>query len=511
MDRRTVLKGLAASALVTATGKPSFAAPTRGGHMRLALAGGSSVASLDPTTYSDSGMYILAYATKSGLTEITSKSTVSPALAESWDFSKDARTWIFNLRKGVTFHSGKSLTADDVIASINLHRGPDSKSAGASWLSDVQDVKADGQNRVVFSLAGGNAEFAAVLSAVPMQILPSKGGEITDVATADGTGAYILEDFEPGARASVKRNPNYWNPDVGFVDSAEVLYVADAAARMNALRSGNVDIINRVDAKTARLLKRVPGLKVEEINGGLHDVFCMMTDVAPFNDPNVRLALKYAINRKEMVEKVLMGHGEVANDNPLAPSNPYYLKDLPQREYDPEKAKFYLNKAGLTSVDIPLSVSETGFPGATDAAVLYAGSAQEAGLNINVTREPDDGFFEKVWMKKPFTVDFWEGQATADMTLSKAYSATSPHNETHWKNPKFNELLIAARGETDEPKRRVMYQDMQQLIHDDGGAVIPMYVNHLWAVGSKVKHNEDISVDYDLDGMKCIQRWWLAD
>ena len=509
IDRRTLLKGAAAAAFTSSSLSRAYAAPKKGGNLRIGMAGGNTTDSLDPATYIDSGMFLVGNTSKDSLVQVNSKNEVVPALAEKWESTTDAKRWVFTLRKGVTFHSGKSLTSEDVIASINHHRGADSKSSFADVVKPIEKIEADGAQNVVFTLKDGNADFAAIISSVYLSIMAANGDKV-DATSKDGTGPYILEEFEPGVRTTFKRNPNYWNPDTGFVDTAEVLFVADAAARMNALRTGRVDVINRVDVKTATLLGRVSGIKIEEAKGGQHYVFCMFVDAKPFDDVNVRTALKYAIKRQEMVDKILAGHGYVGNDHPIPVTNKYFAKDLLQREYDPDKAKFYLKKAGLTSLEVPLSVAEAGFAGATDAGVLYEASAKECGITIKLTREPNDGYFDNVWMKKPFTVDYWSGHNTADLQFSYGYAAEAPYNETHWKNPRFNELLVAARVETDEAKRSAMYQEMQLLVHDDGGSVIPMFANHVWAKNDKVGHEADVGAELEMDGLRCISRWWMA-
>ena len=508
ITRRSVLQGTAASLAIMSCSS-ARAAPKKGGQLRVGMAGGNTTDSLDPATYVDSGTYLVGNASKDSLAQFSSTNEVAPGLAEAWESSKDAKRWVFRLRKGITFHSGKALTAQDVIASINHHRGENSKSSFVDVVKPIEKIEADGERNIVFTLKEGNADFPAVAADVHLSILPANGDQV-DATTKDGTGAYILEEFEPGVRATFKRNPNYWDPNAGFVEAAEVLFIADVAARMNALRTGRVDVINRVDAKSAGLLGRVSGIAIEEAKGGQHNVFCMFVDAKPFDDVNVRLALKYAINRQEMVDKVLSGHGYVGNDHPISKTNKYFDKDLPQREYDPDKAKFYLKKAGLTSLEVPLSVSEAGFAGSTDAGVLYESSAEQCGITIKLTREPNDGYFENVWMKKPFTVDYWSGHNTADLMFSFGYAAEAPYNETHWKNPRFNELLVAARSETDEAKRAPMYHEMQRLVHDDGGSVIAMFANHVWARNDKVAHAPDVGSEYEMDGLRCISRWWMT-
>lgn len=512
IPRRTLLQGLAAASLI---GLPKLShaqstTPKKGGHLRFAMAGGSSQDSLDPRTYVDVVMFMTSYTTKGMLTELSGQNQIVPSLAESWEGSDGAKKWIFKLRKGVTFHSGKSFDANDAIASIDLHRGPDSTSSVKVLLDPIATMTAPDASTLVIELTSGNADFPALLSDCHIPMLPLVDGKV-DPNTKDGTGAYKLDVFEPGARLSFVRNENFWNAgNVGWLDSAEVIVVTDNAARMNALRAGEADVINRVDIKTANLLKRVPDMQLEEVESGQHSVFCMRTDTAPFTDVNVRQALKFAINRQEMVDKILMGHGSVGNDNPISKFHKFHATDIPQREYDPEKAKWHLSKAGLTSLDVPLSTAEIGMSGSNDAGQLYVESARAAGINITATREPDDGYWDNVWMKKPFSVDYWGFRVTPDWQLSIAYAADAAYNETHWKNARFNELLIAARSELDEAKRGGMYHEMQLLVHNEGGAVIPMFTNHIWAARKNVGHPAEMASDREMDGLRCIERWWVA-
>ena len=126
---------------------------------------------------------------------------------------------------------------------------------------------------------------------------------------------------------------------------------------------------------------------------------------------NVRLALKHAINRQELVDKILFGHGTVGNDQPIGPSYRFYDGDIPQTTYDPDKAKFYLKEAGLDSLEVTLSAADAAFPGAVDSAVLYQDEAAKAGINLTVNRVPNDGYWSDVWLKAPFCAVYWGGRA----------------------------------------------------------------------------------------------------
>jgi peptide/nickel transport system substrate-binding protein len=223
----------------------------------------------------------------------------------------------------------------------------------------------------------------------------------------------------------------------------------------------------------------------------------------------VRLALKFAINRQALVDTVLSGHGTVGNDQPVARSSPNFASELPQREYDPEKARYHLKQAGMDSLTVDLKVADAGWGGygAVDAATLYKEHAKAAGININVIRVAEDGYWAD-YDNWDFRVSYWAGRPTDDMLFSTTYAAGSPENETFWNNEKFNKLLVAARSELDDKKRRDMYVEMQRLVRDDGGAVIPIFVNFLLARSEKVEHG-DLASDWEMDGGRHIERWWF--
>jgi peptide/nickel transport system substrate-binding protein len=309
----------------------------------------------------------------------------------------------------------------------------------------------------------------------------------------------------------LKRNPNYWKEDRAHFDDVELIGINDIAARMNAIVAGEVDAISRADLKSLPLLqKRIDEIAIEEVTGTQHYTMPMFTDTPPFNDNNVRLALKHAIDRKALVRTVLFGHGVPGNDNPITPANRYYAADIPVREYDPDKAKHYLKQAGHDTLQVNLSAADAAFLGALDTAILFKEQAAKAGIDVNVVREPDDGYWTDVWLKKPFVMCFWGGRPTEDWMFSQVYAKDAPWNDTHWKNERFNQLLAEARPELDENKRRALYHEMQLILRDEGGVIVPMYANYVFARSTKVARGKAIAANWELDGWKCIERWWFA-
>lgn len=510
--REFMVAAIAAGASVSLAGtmfsSSAYAGAKKGGHFKYGIGAGGTTDSLDPATTTHTYTQLINHAAYNYLTEVNNKGELVGELSPEWDVSKDAKTWTFTLRSGVTHHNGKSMDANDVIASINYHRGEDSKSAAKGIVDAIESIKADGKNTVVFELSGGNADFPFLMSDYHLPILPSKDGKI-NATSGVGTGGYIIENFDPGVATQFKRNPNYWKQGHAHFDSIEMLVVADVAARTNALTTGAIHAMDRCDLKTVHLLKRNKKIEVTQKTGTQHYTLPMNATLAPFDNNHVRLALKYAIDREVLVKTILRGFGTVGNDHPIGASNAYYAKDLPQRVYDPDKAKFHLKKAGLSSLDVELAAADAAFAGAVDTAVLYKEHASKCGINITVNRVPNDGYWSNVWMKKPWVMSYWGGRPTEDWMFSIAFAAKANWNEGFWQNTAFNKLLISARSELDTAKRGEMYAEMQRLVSDEGSVIIPMYASYVSALSKKIGHDY-IATNWDNDGLRSLERWWMA-
>lgn len=512
VSRRGVLQGATAigtAALVTPWGTRLHAQPVRGGTLRMGMAYGSSTDSLDPGTWENDFMIFQAHTRNNYLTEIGADGSLMPELAESWEASDDAAIWTFTMRSGVQFHSGHVLTAEDVIASINHHRGPDSTSAAAAIVGDITDITADGMN-VVFTLAAGNADFPFIMSDYHLPILPAQADGTIDPMTTDGCGPFAIEELEFGVGARYVRHDGYWKEGLPYFDAIETISIFDDAARQNALISGEVDYIDTADLNTVHLLQRAPGIEILSVTGNQHYGLPMDTRAAPFDDVNVRQALKFAINRQQLVDTILNGYGSLGNDHPIGPGQRFFNADLPQREFDPERAQFHLREAGLETLEVDIHLADAAFAGALDAGVLYSESAAACGITVNVVREPNDGYWSNVWMQEPFAGTYWGGRPTEDWMFTTTYAEGAAWNETFWSNERFNTLLVAARSELDENLRREQYYEMQQIVSDEGGIIIPMFANYVGAYSSALAHADDISTIWRNDGHRIGERWWFA-
>lgn len=508
-----VALGVSMTAATSFVEKAHAATPKKGGRLRMGITGGATSDTLDPGQILDSYMINVQFGQcRNNLTEVAASGELIPELAESWDSTPDAKTWKFNIRKGVEFHNGKSLDAQDVVDSINHHLGEDSKSAAKGILSGIVSVKKDGNHGVVVELSGGDADFPFLMSDYHMNICPSNGDGTIAWKEAIGTGGYKLKEHEAGVRTLTERNPNYWKEGMAHFDEVETLQIADVNARTNALRTGSLDVMSNVDVKTVNRLKRVSGIVVESTTGNKQVTLPMRTDTAPYDDNNVRLALKHIVDREQWLQKIAYGYGELGNDSPIGPANIYRATndEMPQRAYDPEKAKFYLKQAGLNSLTVQFHAAGTGFPGANDAAQLMKETAKAAGIDIDIVREPDDGYWSNVWMQKPWCACYWSGRPTENWIFSQIYAADASWNDTFWKHDRFNELLVQGRAELDTSKRRGIYVEMQQIVHNEGGVVLPLFLSDVLARTDKLATPEQIGNNWELDGEKNAERWWFA-
>jgi peptide/nickel transport system substrate-binding protein len=164
---------------------------------------------------------------------------------------------------------------------------------------------------------------------------------------------------------------------------------------------------------------------------------------------------------------------------------------------------------GLDKLKIKLHAADGAFRGAVDAAILYKAHAEKAGIDIEVVREPSDGYWSNVWAKKPWCASYWGGYSTENAMLSTRYAPGAPWNETQWDHERFNNLMMEARSELDETKRREMYAEMQRILRDEGGAVVPMFANAILARNDKVAHGK-LGGNLPLDGRRLIERWWMS-
>jgi len=482
----------------------------RGGTFRWGIHDGNTGDTHDPGTYVTRTMIFLAHTHRSYLTMINGDGSLGPDLATDWEANDAASEWTFSINPNASFHSGRAVTANDVVASLNHHRGDASTSAAKALLSDVVDIKADGDSTVVITLSGGNADLPWLMTDYHFAICPGNDDGSIDWQSGDGSGPYKIDSGEFGVQFSLTRHDG-WHGEGAWFDAVEVITLNDPNARQTALVTGDVDAVSQVDVKTMALLERDPNIKVFNIPSAGALTMPMFCDTAPFDNVDVRNALKLAMNRDEVIEKIMFGAATKGNDFHHSPAQPYWPDDIPQRDYDPDEAKSLLKKAGAENLTVSLSTADSVSAGAVDMCVLYAEHAKAAGINVNVVREPNDGYYSDVWLKKPFCLVSWGARPTPDVMYTLAYKADAAWNESRWQNERFNELLLQAKAELNDELRAEQYREMALLARNDGGTIIPLFNNFVYGARGNVGTPENIAASWESDGARAASRWWFTD
>ena len=500
--------GMTASAATGLWTKNAKAAPTRGGKFRLAQHDGNTSDTHDPGTYLSYFTIVLAHTFRSYLTLINTDQTLGPDIATEWSATPDATEWTFKLNPNATFHSGAKVTAADVLASMNHHRGEESASAAKALLGSVEEIIDNGDHSVTFKLSSPNADLPWIMPDYHLPIVPANADGTANWQSGDGSGPYRLVSYEPGIGARLERFDD-WHGEGAYFDEIEMIAINDPNARQTALVAGDADASSLLENRTLSLLARDPNIEVDNVPSASAITLPMHTNTAPYDNPDVRMALKLAINREELVEKIQFGAATIGNDFHHSAAMPYYPTDIPQREYDPDKARDLIRAAGLEGHTFQLSAAESVTTSAVDLCVLYSEQAAAAGINIEVVREPNDGYWSDVWLTKPWCLVSWGARPTPDVMYTLAYKDDAPWNESYWQNERFNEVLLQAKAELDDVRRAEMYREMAMIARDDGGSVIPFFPNFVYGRRSNVRHTGELAASWMLDGARAGSRWWF--
>jgi peptide/nickel transport system substrate-binding protein len=514
-SRRDMMRVMAAgSMLATGAGgllagaRSAFAAPApkKGGKIRVAYDVGSTADTMDPAKGSAGSDYIRFFMFYSGLTQLDASLTPQMNLAEALDTS-DAKTWVIKLRKGVAFHDGKALAPADVVYSLMRHKNPATASKVKSLADQFTDVKATGPNEVTLTLESANADLPVIL-ATPQFVIVRDG--TTDFNAGIGTGPYKVKSFKPGVSTVGVRNDSYWKPGLPYLDQIELISISDNAARVNALLSGDVHLINSVDPRSTQRIASTPGYAVKETKSGLYSDLIMRRDNTITGNPDFVNGMKYLFDRDQIRTAVFRGYAVIGNDQPIPPGHRYFNASLPQRKVDLDKAKFYFQKAGAIGTPLPPIYATPDANGSVEIAELMQQTGAKVGLNVTVNRVPADGYWSNHWMKHPLGFGSVNPRSSADVLFTQFFKSDAAWNESGWKNPKFDQLLLAARSETDDAKRKQMYGDMQVIVAGQGGIGIPAFISLLDANDQRLQGLGSIPTGAMMGFSFAEHVWWNA-
>ena len=485
-SRRSLLKGGCGAISLALAGAPLFdsaraQAPKKGGRLLVGCAGGGAKDKLDPHTPVSFPDISRVFALYEPLAARDANYEFQMVLAEEISANPTADLWTVRLKQGVEFHNGKTVTADDAIASIQRIINPKDPKSGAAGLSDIDPdgFKKLDERSFSIKLKAPFAEFDSQLGQYGNGIVPAD----FDPSKPVGTGPFKFGSFAPGDRSTFAAHKNYWRAGMPYVDELVIIDFPDDTARINALLGGQVHAIDNIPFSQTRVLDATPGVKTLSAKTGAWLPFTMRVDTKPFDDVRVRQALRLIVDREQMIKQALSGQGSVANDL-YSPFDPGYAKDLPQRHQDIDQAKSLLKAAGQSDLEVELVTASVG-AGIVEAAQVLAEQARKAGVKINVRKVDSGVFYGQDYLKWPFAQDFW---FTRDYLPQVANCAlpSSPFNETHFNDAKFQGLIADARKTLDKAKRYEIMREAQKIEYESGGYIIWGFRDQVDAYSTKI-------------------------
>ncbi|MCZ0811601.1 MAG: ABC transporter substrate-binding protein [Pseudomonadota bacterium] len=488
--RRDLLKMLMSSgvalgaggSLLMQAGQAVAATPKTGGHMKAAGWSSSTADTLDPAKATLSTDYTRCCALYNRLTFLNEAGEVEMELAESIE-SGDAQTWQVKLRPGVSFHDGKPFTSADVVFSLNRHLDPAVGSKVNSIAKQMTEVAAEDDMTVRIVLAEPNADLPTILSLHHFLIVADG---TTDFSKGIGTGAFMLEEFDPGVRSIAVRNPNYFKDEGPYLDSFEYFAIPDNNARVNALLSGDIQLAAAVNARSLRMVEGQSQVETLITTAGNYTNLNIRLDLDPGAKAGFIEGMRHLVNREQIQKSVLRGLAEIGNDQPVSPINRYHNSELQPRDFDPERARALFEKAGLLGESVPIVASEAA-TASIDMATVVQQAGAEIGMTFDVQRVPSDGYWSNYWLKAPVHFGNINPRPTPDILFSLLYSSDAPWNESQFKSEKFDSMLVEARGTLDESLRTDIYWEMQEMVANDAGTLIPTYISNVDAMSTTLK------------------------
>jgi peptide/nickel transport system substrate-binding protein len=474
---KAAIYGFLYALLLTACGTGAGAA--RAGTLRVAT---QPIVQTDPAFISSDAEVLVANHVYDYLVDIDPDNNITPRLATAWSVSDDGLTYSFQLAQGVTFHDGSAFNADDVIWTFDRLRDQDLELPTADLYSNIETIQASGEFDVTFILAESNPFFLYDLSDNHALILDSGN---TDPAQFNGTGPFRVESSS-SERIDLVANEDYFQPDQPRLTRLEITFFDDENAAVNALRSGQIDLVMRMSTSLFNSLRGEEGITLVDIPTNGFDLIRLRSDRPPGDNPQVIQAFKLATDRQEIFELVQQGYGAVGRDSPIGPLfTSYYTErtSLPAR--DPEAARSLLAQAGYPDgLSLELHTPDTG--GRPDLAAVLKEQWSEAGIDVEIMVEPESVYYgDNGWLEVDLGITGWGSRPVPQFYLDVMLECEAVWNESHFCDPEFDRLSQIAGSTLDEEARVQAYADIQEILIERGPVIIPYYFAQFFAYDSQ--------------------------
>ncbi len=500
--------------------EPGMSGPQHGGTLSVAVSGFKN---FDPDLMgvgAGGGTFYYQNAFD-GLIEVGPDAKLVNKTIESWEANSDLSVYTMKVRSGMTFQDGEAVEAEDIKYTIDRMLDPESSAPVKALLSYLESIEAPDAGTLVFNLKGSNTEFPRDLSDYHLRVLPSHVdfSKIAD-GSIGGSGPFVKVSHNSAEKTVYVRNSNYWEGDKPYFDQLVLYYMPEITTRIESLRAGALDYGELEDLSQVRWfedhdrinVRQIPTAQIRNITmdnrepgmyirPGSKDETDLIEGGSVFHDKNLRKAVQWAYDREFVREATFFGYGFTASDHPVGLQDQYYLEGQTQIDQDIDKAKEYLAAAGYEDgIDLTLNTFE--LANLLNMALAFKESASLAGINVEVVNHPSESFSE-VWLLEPFVTVRWGGRP-ASQALSLPLRSTSDWNESHWNNPRYDELLDLALTELNFQKRKDYYAELQGILIEEVPTTYAMYSSNVgvhWNHVFGVTLHPYVHVFY--------QDWWI--
>jgi peptide/nickel transport system substrate-binding protein len=480
-----LLSTLAGALGYAGLGAPAARAAAAGGTIRCATS--LPAGAIDPVTVDDNGGLMMLIQTGEFLSVSGPDLRLKPVLAESWKPNQDGTVWTFKIRKGVKFHNGKEMTADDVVASIDRLANPKNSSNALSafkgTLSQGATQKVDDYT-VAFHLDAPNGNFPYLVSADNYNaiIIPADyAGDFEK--NFIGTGPFKLEKYTPKVGASFVRNDDYWGPKA-LPDRTEWIFYQNLQAGVLALQGNLVDLISQIPVQGGQAILNDPKFRIISERTSAHQQVHMRCDMAPLDDARVRRAIALCLDREKLVKGLFRGRSDLGNDSPFAPVFPSTDTAIPQRKKDLRQAKELLTAAGHPN-GFKLKLTTEHYLEIPDYAVIIQNAVKPIGIDIELNVESQDAYYGKAvfgqsdWLDSIMGITDYGHRGVPNVFLNAPLKSDGTWNSAHFKNKDYDALVAQYVLALDLGGQRAVAGKIQRLLMEETPIIFGYFYNYL--------------------------------
>ncbi len=460
--------GAQTAAPTPTTAPPTAATPKRGGSLTVAVAADPD--GLDPHKTVAAATFQITRNIYDTLVQTDAQGRIQPDLALEWQSSDDGLTWTFTLREGVKFHNGRVMTADDVVYSFERLLSPETASPRAKDFAVIDAVAAPDARTVVFKLKSPSAPFLSSLAYGWAAVVPQEA-----VATLRdkpvGTGPFKVTEWVKDSHVALERFDGYFLPGVPYLDKATFRVITDPAARMAALRAGEVDVIPELPVQEVAAVRQDPALSIVEVPFNGVQYIAINNKMPPFDNLKVRQALNYAVDKQAVIDTAQFGIGLPIGSH-MPPVTEYYVDLTDRYPYNPEKAKQLLAEAGFPDGFETTMILPQPYDFHIRNGQVVADQLSKVGIKVKLETMEWGTWLQQVYNGRQFALTAIGATGRLDPApFLSAYVSTSAENMRNYDNKAFDDLAKQGAVERDPAKRREIYAQMQTMLADDAAAI----------------------------------------